>query len=72
MPRFLYQTLVLAWRHYMVWSRNIVTSIALHIMGPIILMYGLGIAFGITDRLSYIVPGITISSVATAAFVSCT
>ena len=72
MPTALQQVLVLAWRHYVVWSRSLLTSFSLHIAGPIILMYGLGVAFGWQDKLDFIVPGMMINGIASAAFISCT
>jgi lipooligosaccharide transport system permease protein len=67
----LYQTLVLAWRHYVVWSRKIWMFLCLYVLGPIVLLYGLGVAFGLQDKLSFVVPGMMINSAVMAAFIGC-
>jgi lipooligosaccharide transport system permease protein len=72
MPLALYQTLVLAWRHQVVWSRKIWMFLCLYVLGPIVLLYGLGVAFGLQDKLSFVVPGMMINSAVMAAFIGCT
>lgn len=72
MPLALYQTLVLAWRHAVVWSRKIWMFLCLYVLGPIIFLYGFGVAFGLNDKLSFVVPGMMINSAVMAAFIGCT
>jgi lipooligosaccharide transport system permease protein len=63
--------LALAYRHAKVWARRLPVFLAMYILGPTIMLYGLGKAFGIQDQLAFILPGIMANSVAASGFINC-
>ena len=60
----------LFYRHYIVWTRRILIFLGMYILGPVIMLYGLSNAFGLEDRLSFILPGIMANAVAAGGFIS--
>ena len=67
----LYLIFSLFYRHYIVWTRRIFVFLAMYILGPTIMLYGLSAAFGLGDKISFILPGIIANSVAAGGFINC-
>jgi len=61
----------LFYRHYLVWTRRLAIFLCMYIVGPTIMLYGLNAAFGVGDRLGFILPGIIANSVAAGGFINC-
>lgn len=67
----MHQILALFYRHTLVWARRLPVFLAMYIIGPSIMLYGLGKAFGINAHLDFVLPGIMANSVAAAGFINC-
>lgn len=65
------QIAALFYRHALVWARRLPVFLAMYIVGPIIMLYGLGKAFGIDSHMTFVLPGIMANSVAAAGFINC-
>lgn len=65
------QITALFYRHYIVWTRRIAIFLAMYVIGPTIMLYGFSAAFGLGDRMSFILPGIIANSVAAGGFINC-
>ncbi len=63
--------LALTFRHYVVWSRKLPVFLCLYVLGPAILLYGLGVAFGLDAKLAFVIPGVMVNSVVVAGFIAC-